>query len=118
MRVLIVDDMPEIRRMVRSRLEKDHEVVGELSDGYAVASEVEETRPDVVIMDLKMPIIDGAEATRQIKALFPHVLVLGFTSAGESGQTLLEAGADAWFSKADLEALCGYLGGDGNDLPR
>ena len=81
-RILIVDDMAEIRRLLTRSLKGDHEIVGELSDGYAAASEVEELHPDIVIMDHKMPLIDGERATRMIKAVFPHVVVIGFTSGG------------------------------------
>ncbi len=70
--------------MLRSRLERGHDIVGELSDGYAAASEVEETQPDVVIMDFKMPTVSGIHATRAVKALFPHVVVVGFTSSEEA----------------------------------
>lgn len=61
-----------------------------------------------------MPIIDGEHATRQIKGLFPHVVVIGFTSGGgESDEALLAAGADACFRKDDLSALQAYLRGRG-----
>lgn len=110
-RILIVDDRPEIRRLVKRTLKKgDHEIVGELSDRYAAASEVEQLNPDIVIMDHKMPIIDGEQATRP-KRLYPHVVVIGFTSGGtESGNALLAAGADVCFRKDDLSALQSYLG--------
>lgn len=70
-RILIIDDTPEVRRMLRSRLERAHEIVGELSDGYAAASKVADTRPDVVIIDPKMPTVSSVHATREIKASFP-----------------------------------------------
>lgn len=108
-KILIVDESAQTRRMLSDALGSAHEVVGQLSDGYAAASEVEETRPDVVIIDHRMPIIDGADVTRQIKALFPHVLVVGFISSDESAEALTEAGADVTFMKSELTALQDYL---------
>lgn len=95
--------------MVVRALGSDHQIVGQLSDGYAAASEVEETQPEVVIMDHNMPVIDGAAATRQLKALFPHVHVVGFTSSEECAGALTAAGADVVFLKADLARLRDYL---------
>lgn len=111
MRVLIVDDAPTMRRLLRRWLEKyDHVIVGELSDGYTAAVEVEESNPDLVIMDSAMPIVRGADATREVKRRFPHMPVLGFTSAdGEARAELLEAGAEATFLKSDMPALLEYI---------
>jgi DNA-binding NarL/FixJ family response regulator len=109
-RILIIDDVHDVRVMLRMMLELTDEIVGELSDGEGVGLTVEKTQPDVVIMDLKMPTIDGDEATREIKALFPQVLVVGFTSGdGESRNKLTDAGADAVFSKTDMKPLIEYL---------
>jgi DNA-binding NarL/FixJ family response regulator len=113
-RILIIDDVQDVREMLRIMLELTHEVVGELSDGDGVGLTVEKTQPDVVVMDLKMPTVDGDEATREIKALFPEVLVVGFTSGdGESRNKLTDAGADAVFSKTDMKPLIEYLTGLG-----
>jgi DNA-binding NarL/FixJ family response regulator len=113
-RILIIDDVHDVRVMLRMMLELTDEIVGELSDGDGVGLTVEKTQPDVVIMDLKMPTVDGDEATREIKALFPQVLVVGFTSGdGESRSKLTDAGADAVFSKTDMKPLIEYLTGLG-----
>jgi len=109
-RILIVDDTPEIRRMLTSRLKATHEIVGELSDGYAAASEVEETQPDVVIMDFKMPTVSGIHATREVKTLFPHVVIVGFTSSEEDvRRRMVQAGADAVFAKEDVVGLAEFV---------
>jgi DNA-binding NarL/FixJ family response regulator len=113
-RILIIDDVQDVRAMLRVMLEPTDEIVGELSDGDGVGLTVEKTQPDVVIMDLKMPTVDGDEATREIKALFPQVQVVGFTSGdGESRDKLTDAGADAVFSKTDMKPLIDYLTGLG-----
>lgn len=109
LRVLMVDDSPEVRTSLRRALREDCQIVAELSDGYAAASEVEETQPEVVIMDMQMPTVDGAEATRQIKALFPHVVVLGYTSDPSSADQLSAAGADALFLKPDWRSLRDHI---------
>lgn len=109
-RILLVEDMPEIRRMLRSRLQNDHEIVGELTDGYDAVSAVEEKQPDVVIMDFKMPTVSGVEATRQITDRFPDVVVAAYTSSGHHVRDrMLGAGAAAVFAKEDLTALVAFV---------
>lgn len=114
-RLLLVDDSPDFRSLLRLRLEDRFEIVGELSDGWAAASEVEETKPDVIVMDLRMPILNGDEATRHVKALYPHVHVIGFTSEDEACERMTEAGADAAFSKTDFQELLDHLEGLATD---
>src|ERR1700735_2939096 len=75
LRVVIADDQQLVRagfRMILSD-ESDIEVIGEASDGREVVGLVEELRPDVVLMDIRMPEIDGIEATRQIVARQKHI---------------------------------------------
>ena len=68
--MLIVDDHPIVRKGIRALLaEADgFEVVGEAGDGQEAVLRVEESNPDVILMDLLMPVMDGIEATRQITA--------------------------------------------------
>ena len=70
-RVLVADDQALVRAGIRMLIETqpDLEVVGEVADGMAAVSEVASSRPDVVLMDVRMPRLDGIEATRQIMAL-------------------------------------------------
>src|SRR6187397_1664567 len=81
-RIVIVDDHAMVRRGMRDFLDlhDDLEVVGEAADGQAAVELVAETSPDVVIMDLLLPVIDGIEATRRIKAAQPEVEVVALTS--------------------------------------
>lgn len=103
-RLLLVDDDADVRLMLKIRLEMTNvDVVGEATNGRQAISVIGELQPDVVIMDLMMPGIDGIEATRQIKSRYPDVHVLGYTSFPT--EKLIEAGADKSFQKTDTEAL-------------
>ena len=84
-RVLLVDDQLLFRKGLRALLEdqEDMEVVGEASDGLQGAGLVETTHPDVVIMDLNMPVCDGIEGTRIIKSQYPDVAVIMLTVSDE-----------------------------------
>ena len=85
-RILIVDDHALIRRGLADllRYEKDLAVVGEASDGEAAVAVATELEPDVVVMDLMMPVMDGVEATRRIKAVLPEAKILILTTFGTS----------------------------------
>ena len=84
-RVLIVDDSHSMRLLVRLSLEMDpsFEVVGEAADGLEGLRKSESLAPDLIVMDLSMPVMDGIEATRRIKQGRPEVGIVAFTSAGE-----------------------------------
>jgi DNA-binding NarL/FixJ family response regulator len=107
-RVVIVDDQDMVRTGLRMVLdaEGDLEVVGEAGDGDQAIAVVEAERPDVVLMDVRMPGTDGIEATRRITAVHPEVAVIVLTTfdldeyvygalrAGASGFLLKDAPAD------------------------
>jgi len=84
--LLIADDHALVRMGLAAliRYEKDMTVVGDAEDGAVAVQKVKELRPDVVIMDLKMPTMDGVEATRRICAEAPTTKVLILTSFGTS----------------------------------
>ena len=96
-KILIADDHTIVREGIRSLLEaKNHiTVVGEASDGREAVEKVGTMRPDIVIMDISMPILNGLEATCQIRKLFPEckVLVLTMHENRESVRQILRSGA-------------------------
>jgi DNA-binding NarL/FixJ family response regulator len=106
-RVLLVDDHAMVRRGMRDFLElhDDIEIVGEAVDGGDAIEQAGALRPDIVVMDLMMPGIDGIEATARIRADLPEVEVIALTSFVEEARVLaaIEAGA-AGFLLKDAEA--------------
>lgn len=106
-RVLIVDDHAMVRRGMRDFLElhDDLEVVGEAGDGESGVAAAARLEPDIVVMDLMMPGVDGVEATRRIRAANPAVEVIALTSFVEEARVVaaIEAGASGFLLK-DVEA--------------
>jgi DNA-binding NarL/FixJ family response regulator len=102
MRVMIVDDHVMLRKGVLSILSsKNFQVVGEASDGQEALELVPKVKPDIVLMDINMPVLDGVEATRRLKALYPDLKVVILT-VSETDKDLFEAikaGADGYLLK-------------------
>jgi DNA-binding NarL/FixJ family response regulator len=102
-RVLIVDDMPQVRQDLRLllQLSNEVEVVGEAANGQEAIRQAGLLNPDVVIMDLEMPIMDGLKATDQIvqMKLSKRVVILSVHSEPEDIQKAKLAGADAFIQK-------------------
>jgi DNA-binding NarL/FixJ family response regulator len=101
--VLIVDDQALVRVGLRKILESepDTEVVGEAGDGEDAIEAARRLRPDVVLMDIRMPVLDGIEATRRIVAAQPGARVLVLTTFGLDGYVFeaLRAGASGFMLK-------------------
>jgi DNA-binding NarL/FixJ family response regulator len=102
--VLLVDDEPLVRAGLRAVLEAqpDIEVVGEAADGAAVIPLVRQLRPDVVAMDVRMPLLDGIEATRAVLRTVadpPKILVITTFENDEYVYEALRAGADGFLLK-------------------
>jgi DNA-binding NarL/FixJ family response regulator len=109
-RVLIVDDSLQVRQELCTLLPLagDIEIVGEAADGLEAIPLAQALQPDVVLMDLEMPVLDGYEATRQIKTHYPSCRVIALTVHDyESARVKAhESGVDAFIVKgAPVETL-------------
>ena len=101
LRLLIADDRARTRRALRALLaaHPGFEVVGEAADGEEAIAGVERLRPDLVLLDVRMPRLDGVAATARIKARWPAVRVVAHSLAVERRGDALAAGADAFVPK-------------------
>ena len=106
MKIIIVDDDDLIREslsLTTLSLEDDIEVVGEAEDGDAAVTLCENVQPDIALMDIRMPVLDGIGATRLIKERFPSSKIMMLTTFADKAniQQALAAGADGYLLKTD-----------------
>ena len=104
-RILLVDDESLVRQVLTRILADypDVEVVGQAASGEEAISRVETLRPHLVIMDIRMPKMDGIAAAREIKSKYPEVQILALTeyAHGYHADAMLKAGALAVYPKAN-----------------
>ena len=117
-RVLLADDHTLLLEAFEKLLEPDYTVVGAVSDGRALLAVAAELKPDVIVLDIAMPLLNGLDAARQIKKTMPAIKLIFLTMnedpnlateafrIGASGY-LLKTSAASELSKAINEALCG-----------
>jgi two-component system response regulator NreC len=102
-RLMLVDDHQVVRTGLKSflQMQPDLEVIAEANTGQEAISLALETRPDIVIMDISMPEMDGLEATRRLKEQWPQVVVLALTVHEDKFyfMKMLEAGASGYLTK-------------------
>ena len=105
LRILIADDHELMRRGVRSLLEAEAgwKVVGEAADGQELVEKTEKLRPDVVVLDISMPRLNGLEAAHRIKKILPEVkiLILSMHDSEQLARSVLDAGARGYIAKSD-----------------
>ena len=106
MRILIADDHEVVRRGLRSLLSSQAEwqVCGEAVDGLDAIAKAKELRPDVVVLDISMPRLNGLEAANVIRREVPEseILILSQHDPSQMRQTALAAGARAYVAKSDV----------------
>ena len=108
LRVVLIDDVREVREAIAGLIRNaGHEVVGEADDGASGVRVTLSHRPDLVIIDWRMPGMDGVEATRQIRASYPSAAIVAFCSTNDSAvrDAFLTAGVDAFVDKRDVSGL-------------
>jgi len=101
-RVLLVDDVDEVRRDLRTllSLSDEIEIIGEAANGLEAIRLTESLQPDVVLMDLEMPVMDGYEATPQVKSRFPcKVIALTVHDYESARMKAKQSGVDAFLVK-------------------
>ncbi|HEY4879380.1 MAG TPA: response regulator transcription factor [Candidatus Acidoferrales bacterium] len=109
LRILVADDQPYMRRAVKALLESREGwvVCGEAADGLEAVEKTEKLQPDVVVMDMLMPHLNGLEAARRIHREFPdsHVLILTLHDVPELIRLVQTAGAQGLVLKSDSNRL-------------
>lgn len=122
LRVVLVDDHAAVRKSLRQLIELrgPYQVVGEGSNGAEAIERVEEEHPDLVLMDMNMPVMSGAEACKVIKERHPDIKVLALTAFADMSNVsaMVKAGASGYLLKGGsaqelLESLSAVAGGQG-----
>jgi PAS domain S-box-containing protein len=114
LRILIVDDHPAVRHALREMLHQRPQlsVVGDASNGFEAIAHANTLRPDVILMDVSMPHMDGVEATEHIRTELPDIRILGVSmlAQSETAEALERAGAAGFFVKGtDTQRLIDHL---------
>jgi two-component system CheB/CheR fusion protein len=94
-------------------LHSDIEIIGEASDGEEAVEKARSLQPDVILMDIRMPKMDGIEATRIIKSERPDMRVIGLSMHDKEASAMIEAGASDYYTKdGDTDTLLSIIGGE------
>lgn len=120
-RILLAEDHKVVREGTRRLLESqnDFEVIGEASDGIEAVDLAKKLKPEIIVMDVSMPRLNGIEATKQIKTLYPNIAILVLTGYDDDEYVfaLLEAGAAGYLLKESsgdelIEAIRQVMAGE------
>ena len=112
MTVLIVEDNASVRRLLRRAVQQIATEIWECSDGVEALTAYAEYLPDLVLMDVRMPIMDGLAATRQIRKAHPQARIIIVTDCDDEDMRAAasEAGASGYILKQDLTTLEALIG--------
>ena len=104
-RALVVDDYEPWRRFVRSTLQKfvEVEIIGEASDGLQAVQQAQQLQPDLIVLDIGLPTLNGIEAARQIRTLSPSSKILFLTEnrSSDIAEEAIRAGGSGYVVKSD-----------------
>jgi DNA-binding NarL/FixJ family response regulator len=103
LRIVLAEDHKTVREGIKLLVDAqpDMEVIGEAGDGEAVISLTAKLEPDIVLMDISMPVLNGLKATKKLRALYPHLKILTLTRHSDDGylRQLISAGANGYVLK-------------------
>ena len=106
-KVLLVDDNASVRESIKYNLDKHPkiQIIGECKDGKEVIPFLQRLKPDVILMDYRMPILNGIETTKLVKDLFPKIKVIGFSCNDDiiTKEAFLKNGAAGFLSKYETD---------------
>jgi CheY-like chemotaxis protein len=111
MKLMIVDDNSAMRQMIRSVVAAPNDSVSECEDGSDVVNAFQKALPDVVLMDMQMPKVNGISATKNLKKEFPdaNVIIVSNFNDQEFRDEAKEAGASSYFTKDNLIQLKQFI---------
>jgi DNA-binding NarL/FixJ family response regulator len=107
LRILLADDRPQILSLLQMVLEPDYAVVGTVEDGQSLIAAAQTLRPDLVLTDIDMPILNGIEATRELRRILPDCRVVVFSANDEPDimTAAFAAGASGYLIKGSSQSL-------------
>ncbi len=107
LRILLADDRPQMLALLQLVLEPDYTVVGTVEDGQSLIAAAQALRPDLVLTDIDMPLLNGIEATRELRTLLPDCRVIVHSSHDEPGvmAAAFAAGASGYLIKGSSQSL-------------
>jgi DNA-binding NarL/FixJ family response regulator len=111
LRILLADDHPQILTLLQTLLEPDYHVVGTAEDGQSLIAAAQALRPDVVLTDVDMPVLNGIDAVRELHKLVPDCRVIVHTSHCEPDimAAAFEAGAAGYLIKGSSQSLASSI---------
>jgi DNA-binding NarL/FixJ family response regulator len=112
-KILVADDNPLIRKMLCRifEVQEDFELCAEAENGVEAIALSIKHQPDLIILDLEMPIMNGVDAAREIKQILPRVPIILFTQYGDlaTGPAFMNLAVDRVVSKSDGHSLVGHI---------